>query len=127
MVKRLNRLTDLLGQSLAGLVISLAGALIVDGLGALLTGGKFGEMSGWLALVLPVLIFVQQFSLAKGESGRLIVTILAAVAATGIGLMAAGLFAYLPPIASGAIGALVALLVYVTVWHVGLALAAKSS
>lgn len=124
--KRLNRLTDLLGQSLAGLVISVAGVLVIDGLAALLGFGEFGEISGWLALVFPVLIFVQQFSAAKGEPGRIPVTIVAALAALAVGLGAAGTFAHLPPIGSGAIGALVATLVYVTVWHLGLALAARS-
>lgn len=126
-VKRLNRLTDLLGQSLAGLLISIAGVLIVDGLYALLGLGEFGEISGWLALVFPVLIFVQQFSAAKGEKGRVVVTILAALAAAALGMAAAGTFAHLPPIGTGAIGALMATLVYVTVWHLGLAVAARTS
>ncbi|WP_117209637.1 hypothetical protein [Allorhizocola rhizosphaerae] len=123
--KRLHRLTDLLGHSLAGFMISLVGVLVIDGLGILITGGKFGQMSGWLALVLPVLTFVQQFSAAKGERGRLPVTIVAALAAGAVGLSAAGVFAFLPPVASGAIGALVAMLVYATIWHVSLALLAR--
>ncbi len=121
--KRLNRLTDLLGQALAAYVISLAGVLLIDGVGLLL-GGRFGVTSGWLALVLPVLLFVQQFSAARGERGRLPVTVIAVLAGAAIGLSAAGLSSSLPAIASGAIGALAAMLVYVTVWHVGLALLA---
>ena len=124
---RLNRLTDLLGQCLAGFVISLVGALIVDAVGVLLGPAEFGQMSGWLAVVLPVLIFVQQFSAARGEPGRIPVTVLAVLAAAAVGLVAAGLFASLPAMVSGAIGALVATLVYATVWHVGLALAARPS
>lgn len=124
--KRLTRLTDLIGHCLAGLVISLAGVLIIDGLYALMGFGEFGRISGWLGMIFPILIFVQQFSLAKGEQGRLIVTLAGILAAAGLGLAVAGLFAGLPPIASGAIGALVATLVYAAVWHVGLAVAART-
>lgn len=124
--KRLTRLTDLLGQCLAGLVISLAGVLIIDGIYALLGYGEFGQISGWLAMIFPILIFVQQFSLAKGARGRLIVTLVGIIATAGLGLSAAGVFSNLPPIGSGAIGALVATLVYAAVWHVGLAVAEKS-
>jgi hypothetical protein len=122
---RLTRLTDLVGQCLAGLVISLAGILVIDGFYALLGFGKFGEISGWLAMIFPIILLVQQFSLARGERGRLLVAIIGALAAAGLGLSAAGLFERLPAIASGAIGALVATLVYATIWHVGLAIAAK--
>jgi hypothetical protein len=121
--KRLTRLTDLIGQCLAGLVISFAGILIIDGLYALLGFGEFGRISGWLALVFPILIFVQQFSAAKGERGRIIVAVVAVLVAAALGLFVAGVFGGLPPIASGAIGALVAMLAYAAVWHVGLILA----
>jgi len=124
--KRLTRLTDLIGQCLAGLVISLAGILVIDGLYALLGFGEFGKISGWLALVFPILIFVQQFSAARGERGRVPVAIVGVLVAAGLGLSAAGIFSGLPPIGSGAIGALVATLTYATVWHAGLALAARS-
>jgi len=124
--KRLTRLTDLIGQCLAGLVISLAGILIIDGVYALLDFGEFGKISGWLALVFPILIFVQQFSAARDERGRVPVAIAGILVAAGLGLSAAGIVSWLPHIGSGAIGALVATLAYAAIWHVGLALAAKS-
>lgn len=121
--KRLVRLADLLGQALAGLVISIVGVLVVDGIFALLGVGEFGDLSGWLALVFPILIFVQQFSLAKGDKGRWVVAIVGALAAAALGLTAAGAFAGLPAIAAGAIGALVATVIYCLMWHMGLAIA----
>jgi hypothetical protein len=124
--KRLTRLTDLIGQCLAGLVISLAGILIIDGVYALLGFGDFGTISGWLALIFPILILVQQFSAARGEPGRVPVAIIGVLVAAGLGLSAAGIFSWLPPIGSGAIGALVATLAYAAIWHVGLAFAARS-
>jgi hypothetical protein len=124
--KRLTRLTDLIGQCLAGLVISLAGILLIDGLYALLDFGDFGKINGWLAMIFPILIFAQQFAAARGERGRFLVAVAGVLAAAGLGLLAAGIFGGLPPIASGAIGALVATLVYATIWHVGLTLADQS-
>lgn len=124
---RLNRLTDLLGQSLAGFVISLVFVALIDGIAVLLSGSRFGQTSGWLALVFPVIIFVQQFSAAQGERGRILVAVGGVVLALGTGLTAAAVFAFLPPMASGAIGALVTILVYITVWHVGLTLASRST
>jgi hypothetical protein len=122
--KRLIRLTDLLGQCLAGLVISLAGVLLIDGIYALLGFGEFGKVSGWLAMVFPILVFAQQFTAARGEPGRVLAAIVGVLVAAALGLPAAGLAGGLPPIASGAIGALFATLAYATVWHVGLAVAA---
>ena len=125
--ERINRLTDLLAQVLAGFVISVAGVLLMDGFFAVLGLGTFGDLNGWLALIYPIIVFAGQFAAAKGERGRLLVTIIGILVGLGLGSIAAGAFSRLPPIGSGAVGALVAILVFATIWHVGLALAAKSS
>jgi hypothetical protein len=124
--QRLTRLTDLLAQVLAGLVISIAGVLAIDGLFALLGVGKFGNLNGWLALIFPFIVFAGQFSACKGERGRGLVALLGTVAAIGLGTIAATSFDDLPPIGSGGVGALVATLVYATIWHVGLAVAKRA-
>lgn len=122
-VQRLTRLTDLLAQVLAGFFISVAGVLIIDGLFALLNLGRFGQLSGWLALIFPFMVFMGQFTVAKGERGRGLVAAIGAFFAIGLGSIAASSFDRLPPIGAGAVGALVATLVYAAIWHVGLALA----
>lgn len=126
-IKRINRLTDLLAQCLAGFLISIAGILIMDGLFALIGIGKFGDLNGWLALIFPIMVFVGQFQAAKGERGRIIIAALGAVVGLGLGSTAAGAFAHLPAIGSGAVGALLATLVYAAIWHIGLAIAAKAA
>jgi hypothetical protein len=126
-VKRLNRLTDLLAQSLAGFLISVAGILVIDGIFALLNLGEFGDINGWLALIFPIMLFVGQFSAAKGEPGRILVAAVSAFFALGLGAIAAGLVVDLPAIASGSVAALVTTVVYATFWHVGLALAARTA
>jgi hypothetical protein len=125
-VQRLTRLTDLLAQCLAGFFISVAGILIIDGLFALLGLGEFGDLNGWLALVFPFLIFMGQFTVAKGERGRLLVAAAGAFFGIGLGSIAASNFTRLPPLGSGAIGALVATLVYAAIWHIGLAVAKRA-
>jgi hypothetical protein len=124
--ERINRLTDLLAQCLAGFLISVAGVLIMDGFFALLGLGTFGNLNGWLALIYPIIVFAGQFDAAKGERGRLLVTIVGTLVGLGLGSIAANVFSSLPPIGSGAIGALVATLVYATIWHIGLAVTTKS-
>jgi hypothetical protein len=125
--ERINRLTDLLAQCLAGFVISVAGVLLMDGFFAMIGLGTFGDLNGWLALIFPVIVFAGQFSAAKGERGRLLVTVIGAVVGLALGGVAAGLFSSLPPIGSGAVGALVATLVFATIWHLGLAVAAQNT
>ena len=123
--QRIRRLTDLLAQVIAGFLITIAGVLLMDGLFSLIGLGTFGNLNGWLAMIFPVIVFAGQFSAAKGERGRLLVALIGAVAALGLGAIGAGLASALPPIGSGAVGALVASVVYATIWHLGLAIAAR--
>ena len=125
--ERINRLTDLLAQVLAGFIISMVGVLIMDGFFALVGLGTFGDLNGWLALIFPFIVFTGQVSAAKGERGRLPITIIGALAGLALGTIAAGAASRLPPIGSGAVGALVAAVVFATIWHVGLAVAAAKS
>jgi hypothetical protein len=122
---RIITLTDLLGYAVAGCLISVAAMVAVDGLFALLGLGKFGDLNGWLGLIFPAIIFVEQFRAARGSRGRLPVALLAAVVALGLGFAAAG-FVGLPALFSGAIAALVATVGYATIWHVGLTIARPS-
>jgi hypothetical protein len=125
--ERINRLTDLLAQVLAGFFISVAGVLVMDGFFALIGLGTFGDLNGWLALIYPIIVFAGQFAAAKGEPGRLLVTIIGVLIGLGLGSIAAGAASRLPPIGSGAVGALVATVVFATIWHVGLAITTRSS
>ncbi|WP_020522445.1 hypothetical protein [Catelliglobosispora koreensis] len=124
-VKRASRLADLLAQSFAAFLISIAGVLIIDGLFALLGLGKFGDMNGFLALVFPIIFFAGQYSAAKGERGRPLVAAIGAFFGLGVGSISAGMFPDMSPIGTGALGAFVATIIYATIWHVGLAIAKK--
>ncbi|MBV1851998.1 hypothetical protein [Catellatospora tritici] len=114
-------MTDLLAYTVVGVVLSVAAMAVFDGVFALLGLGRFGSLNGWLAAVFPAMIFVEQFRAAREWSGRLPTAVLAVVAGIGLGLLAASFAAGLPALISGALGALVATVVYAVVWHVGLA------
>ena len=107
---RIVALTDLVGYVLAGYVISLLGLVAFDGLFALLDMGEFGDVSGWLAVIFPAIIFVEQFKAAADLRGRL------AVAPAG----------GFPPLVSGGLGALVTSVAYAVLWHVGLTVTERS-
>jgi hypothetical protein len=87
---------------------------------ALLGLSEFTEASGWLAAVLPALLYFDDLRAWRPHGVRYLVGVVALVVAIGVGLLAAGLFRGLPPLVSGAVGALVAALVYAPVWFVGM-------
>ncbi|GHJ50579.1 hypothetical protein Cs7R123_79210 [Catellatospora sp. TT07R-123] len=114
-------LTDLLAYTVVGVLLSVAAMAVFDGVFALLGLGRFGSLNGWLAAVFPAMIFVEQFRAARDWSARLPTALLAAVVGVGLGVLATGFAAGLPALVSGALGALVATVVYAVVWHTGLA------
>jgi hypothetical protein len=122
---RIVKLIDLLAVALVGYVISVAGLVVVDGLFALVGFGDFGDLNGWLALIFPALIFMEQFRAADKGAARFAALLVAALCAVGLGLFAAGLTTDLAPLASGAIAALVATIVYCLIWHVGMTYLAR--
>jgi hypothetical protein len=117
---RIVRLVDLLAIALVGFLISVACLLLIDGIFALIGLGDFGDVNGWLSLIFPALIFVEQFRAADKGAARLVALLVAALCAIGLGALAAGLVSGLPAIASGAIAAGVATMVYCLIWHVGM-------
>lgn len=122
---RIVALTDLLAYALAGFCISVLGMVAFDGLFALLGMGDFGDLTGWLAVIFPAIIFVEQFKAAAGHRGRLAVAPAAGLVAVVLGVLAVGLAAGFPPLVSGGLGALVTTVVYAVLWHVGLAVASR--
>ncbi|GAA1417789.1 hypothetical protein ACFQZ4_26685 [Catellatospora coxensis] len=122
---RIVSLTDLVGYALAGYAISVLGMVAFDGLFALLGMGEFGDLTGWLAVIFPAIIFVEQFKAAAGHRGRLAVAPAAGLAAVVLGVLAVGVASGLPPLVSGGLGALVTTVVYAVLWHLGLAVAER--
>ena len=113
-------LGELLVAALGGTVVGLAALVLIDGVFALIGVGTFGRASGWLAAILPAFLFFDDFRAWRRHGVRILVALVAAVAAIGLGLLVAGAVRGLPPILAGSVGAAVAALVYSFVWFVGI-------
>jgi hypothetical protein len=118
---RLATFADLLGVALAGLVTGLVVLLVFEGLMSLTRTSEFGDSSGWLALILPVWLFTEEFRAAGYGAYRIVVSILAAGFGVAVGMTLAGLVSGMfPSLVSGVVGALGLTVVYCLVWFYGL-------
>ena len=118
---RLVTVGDLLGVALAGLVAGIVVLLVFEGIMSLARAFDFGASSGWLAVILPVWLFTEEFRAAGYGAYRIVVAALAAGFGIAVGMTLAGLAAAaFPPLVSGAVGAFGLTVVYCLVWFYGL-------
>ncbi|BFU47522.1 hypothetical protein [Krasilnikovia sp. MM14-A1004] len=118
---RLATAGDLIGVALAGLLCGVVILLVFEGIMALLRLSTFGDASGWLALVLPGWLFVEEFRAAGFGANRVVVAGLGAGFGVAAGMTLAGLAAVtFPALVSGAVGAATGTVVYCLVWFYGL-------
>jgi hypothetical protein len=112
---------DLLGVALAGLVSGIVVLLVFEGVMSLLRLSEFGDASGWLAIILPVWLFIEEFRAAGYGAARVVVAILGAGFGVAVGMILAGLASgSFPALVSGAVGAAGCTVVYCLVWFYGL-------
>ena len=116
---RLVSVTDLLGMTLAGLVIGLLVLLAFDGALALLGLAEFGRANGWLALLLPAWLFAEEFRAWRYGPARVVAALVAAGVGLTVGLLAAGLANELPPLVSGGCAAAAGTVTYAVIWFFG--------
>ena len=118
---RLASIGDLLGVAFAGLVSGIVLLLAFEGVMSLVRLSKFGDASGWLALILPVWLFVEEFRAAGYGAYRVVVALLGAGFGVAVGMTLAGFAsATFPPLVSGAVGATGFTVVYSLIWFYGL-------
>jgi len=118
---RLVTVGDLLGVAFAGLVTGIVVLLVFEAIMSLAEAFDFGSSNGWLALILPVWLFTEEFRAARHGAYRIVVAGLAAGFGVAIGMTLAGLASALfPPLVSGAVGAFGLTVVYCLVWFYGL-------
>jgi uncharacterized PurR-regulated membrane protein YhhQ (DUF165 family) len=118
---RLATFGDLVGTCLAGLVTGIVLVLVLEAVLSVTRISRFGDTSGWLAVILPVWLFIEEFRAEKFGAPRVVVAMLSAGFAVAIGLSVAGLAAVdFPRLVSGFAGAAVFALVYCLVWFYGL-------
>jgi hypothetical protein len=118
---RLATFADLVGTALAGLVVGGVVLLVFEGVMSLARLSEFGNASGWIALILPIWLFTEEFRVAGWGAYRIVVALLGIGFGLAVGMTLAGLAAGpFPPLVSGAIGALGLTVVYCAVWFYGL-------
>jgi hypothetical protein len=117
---RVLRLAELSGVSVAYLLLNAVGLALIDGLVVLLSDREFGTSSGWLLVILPGLLFFDDFRGWRAYRVRYLVAAVSALAAIGLGLVAAGLVRDVPAMVSGGVGAVVAVIVYAPLWFLGI-------
>jgi hypothetical protein len=118
---RLATIGDLLGAALAGLVIGVVLLLIFEAVLSLTRVSEFGGTSGWLAIILPVWLFVEEFRAEAYGASRVVVALLAAGFGVAGGMTVAGFAAAeFPGLVSGLAGAAACTVVYCVVWFYGL-------
>jgi len=118
---RLATIGDLVGTCLAGLVTGIVLVLILESILSVTRVSHFGDTSGWLAVILPVWLFTEEFRAEKFGASRVVVAVLAAGFAVATGLSFAGLAAIdFPRLVSGFVGAAAFAVVYCLVWFYGL-------
>ncbi|GGM20975.1 hypothetical protein [Micromonospora yangpuensis] len=116
---RILTLGDLLGVSLAGVVIGVLALVLFDAAFASFGAGDFGSANGWLAIILPAWLFWDDFRAWEFGAARVVAALVAAVTGVLAGLLVAGLAAGLPALASGALAAAAFAVAYATIWFPG--------
>jgi hypothetical protein len=117
---RILAVTDLLGLALAGLVIGVIALVLFDGVFSMLGLGDFGRASGWLAVILPVWVFVEEFRAWGFGPGRIAAALVGAAVSVTLGLLVAGVLNGLGPLWSGAAAATAFALAYALIWFYGI-------
>ncbi|MGN9774756.1 hypothetical protein ACTMS0_03070 [Micromonospora sp. H33] len=116
---RILTLGDLLGVSLAGLVVGLLAVVLFDWAFASFGAGEFGRANGWLAVILPAWLYWEDFRAWEFGAARVVAVLVAGAVAVTAGLVVAGLAAGLPPLLSGGLGAAAFTVAYAVVWFPG--------
>ncbi|GAA2617958.1 hypothetical protein [Paractinoplanes durhamensis] len=119
---RLSTIGDLLGTALAGLVIGAVLLLAFEAVLALTRVSEFGGTNGWLALILPLWLFTEEFRAARASGPyRFVAAVLGAGFGVAVGMSVVGVVAPLfPNLVSGVAGAASCTVVYCVVWFYGL-------
>jgi hypothetical protein len=119
------RLSELVAAAGFGTLLGWVAVVVISGLTAAIGLGRFGGASGWLAVILPALIFFDDLQGWRPYRIRIPVALVCGVASIVLGLVAAAAASGLAPIYSGAVGALVAAMVYSPAWFLAIRAATR--
>jgi hypothetical protein len=117
---RIATLTNMLGGVIFGIVICVIVLFVIDGLFTLMGVGRFGTISGWLAGILPVWMFIEDFRAWKGVPARIGVALVAGALALVAGVALSSRLESLRPAFNGSISVLLTCLIYAVLWFFGI-------
>jgi hypothetical protein len=117
---RVGTLANIVGGVIFGIVLCMIVLVLIDGLFTILGVGKFGTISGWLAGILPVWLFIEDFRAWKGVPGRLAVLLAGGALGLIAGIAVSSVLTGLRPAFNGGISVTVACLVYAVLWFFGI-------
>ncbi len=123
---RVVSLPDLLLGVAVWLVVALVILLLFEGVGALL-GQGFGHTSGWIAGLLAVWLFAEEYRAWRPVPARLPLAVFGTVCGGTIGFAVAYLLRGLPALVAGFVGVTVAAGIYALLWYFGVRWAAQRS
>lgn len=106
-------------MSLAGLVIGGLVLALFDLAMALIGMGSYGRANGWLAAILPIWLFIEEFRTSPAGPARTVAALVATVVSVVGGLLVAGLASGLPPLASGVLATIAFTVLYALIWFHG--------
>lgn len=110
----------LFAGALFALLLGALALLVIDGLFTLAGSGRFGDTSGWLAGILAVWLYVEDFRAWRGVRGRAGILLVAMAIAGSAGYVMADAMTDVPALLSGAVGVTVAVLAYAPLWFLGI-------
>jgi hypothetical protein len=124
---RVDSAAELIGAVVLFVAVGTILVAAVDGIATLAGRGSFGRVPGWPAAILAVWMFVEEFRAWRIGPARIGLALVgAALGVFGGGLLASFLDS-LQPLLQGAIAALLACLIYATLWFYGIRLLADRS
>jgi hypothetical protein len=117
---RIPSLPDMLAGVAFNIIVGVILVVVIDGAITLIGRGSFGSFSGWIAGVLAVWMFVEDFRAWKAVPARFLVALFGVIMAVVLGAgINVGIDA-LPRVFSGAISVAIASVCYAVIWFFGI-------
>ncbi len=102
------------------LVFGVAALAFIDAGFSLVGSSEFGDVSGWLAGIPVVWLYIEDVRAWRGVRGRIGVLLISAALAVAAGFAVENVLLDLPQLVSGALAIITACLVFAPLWFFGI-------
>jgi hypothetical protein len=117
---RIATVSEMLAGVAFTMIVGVILVVVIDGIITLLGAGSFGSFSGWIAGVLAVWMFVEDFRAWRAVAARTLVALFGIVLSIALGIALNVVVGALPRVFSGAISVTVAAVAYAVIWFFGI-------